>query len=121
MTTIKENGAWLELCELTTALFPRYGARPAAFRAACAQRPDLAAVAINPCGEPVIPKTAGGKTSIPVPDASAFGQAKPWSEVLREIAGTKATTEPGKPQVQGGALPWSQVLRSIEASERPAK
>src|ERR1039458_1242893 len=61
MTTIqgktpptKENSAWDALCDLTTELFPQFGSRLAAFKEACARRPDLAATAIDPVGSPVI-------------------------------------------------------------------
>lgn len=53
----QENESWNRLCDLTTALVPEFGARPAAFRAACERNPDLAKRAITPSGEPVIPGT----------------------------------------------------------------
>jgi hypothetical protein len=56
--TIQSNSEFDELCNLTTKLFPQYGARPAAFKAACSQRPDLAAKAIDQTGHPVIQGTA---------------------------------------------------------------
>lgn len=53
MSTEKSNEQWNSLCSLATELFPRYGSRLRAFRAACEQRPDLASVAMDPVGNPV--------------------------------------------------------------------
>jgi hypothetical protein len=47
------NEQWDALCALTTELFPKFGARPEAFKEACRLRPDLAAAAIDPAGVPV--------------------------------------------------------------------
>ena len=46
----KSNEAWDQLCDITTRLVPQYGARRRAFAAACEQRPDLAASAVDPLG-----------------------------------------------------------------------
>jgi hypothetical protein len=56
--TTKANAAWDQLCDLTTELLPQFGSRPAAFKAASRLRPDLAAVAIDPCGQPVVQRAA---------------------------------------------------------------
>lgn len=61
----QENEAYRQLCELTTELFPKFGARPAAFKAACEQRPDLAAAAVYPSGEPVIPREGAAAAAKP--------------------------------------------------------
>jgi hypothetical protein len=59
----QENESFNALCQLTTELFPQFGARPAAFKAACKQRPDLAADAIYPSGERVILRAEGASGS----------------------------------------------------------
>lgn len=61
--TTKSNSQYDELCSITTELLSQYGARPAAFQAACRQRPDLAGVAIYPTGQPVIPLRANSGTA----------------------------------------------------------
>ncbi len=55
----QENQAFNALCEMTTQFFAQFGARPAAFKEACRQRPDLAADAIYPSGARVIPRAEG--------------------------------------------------------------
>ncbi len=57
--TTQSNDAWDELCRLTTESIKRFpenraAGRPAVFKALCAQRPDLAAKAIDPTGRPVV-------------------------------------------------------------------
>lgn len=56
----KTNAAWDALCAHTTTLFKtgKFSGRPEAFRAACQQYPSLAAEAIDPYGEFVIPRIA---------------------------------------------------------------
>lgn len=54
-----ENASFVELCALTTELFPQFGARSEAFQEACRKRPDLAARATYPSGKPVAPRPAG--------------------------------------------------------------
>lgn len=56
----QENASWAALCGITDELWQKgnggFGDRQEAFGAACRQRPDLAAQAIMPNGEYVIPR-----------------------------------------------------------------
>jgi len=91
--TDQSNAQFNELCALTTKLSPEYGARPAAFAAACRERPDLAAAAIYPTGDPVIKgskaaeKSAAGTRGAVESDASGLGTAKPWKEIMAALDG----------------------------------
>ena len=151
----KSNSAWNQLCDLTTKLAneaiaiearggPKFKGRPHTFQAACRERPDLAASAIGPTGEPV-PAWAATvdrpqpHVSAPVQSEgdSAMGTALPWREVLaragclrgdvgsdapRTIASDRPhANTPGQSEessAAGTALPWREVLRGLE-NEKP--
>jgi len=124
MTIKRENAQWDELCALTTKLLPQYGGRPAAFQGACQQRPDLASVAVDPVGNPVIPAKAAGVSAGEVrgdveADAGALGAAKPWSDVMRSLAVEAGEQQPAEKPAgnRGGAIPWGQVFAGIERAE----
>jgi hypothetical protein len=67
--TTKANAAWEQLCDLATELVPQYGARSAAFKAACAARRDLMAAAVDPFGRPLIRGRGGAQVAIKPEDS----------------------------------------------------
>ena len=87
-TTTKENSAWRELCQMTGELFAKFGARPAAFAAACAQRPDLAAKAIDPTGAPVAKVASQGTGQAPLATPAA---ADPIERAVERLMATAAS------------------------------
>ena len=84
MYTSKSNAQFDELCKLTTTLVPKYGSRPAAFKEACRQRPDLAAAAIRPTGERVVPIATKKPATAPRPPEDPLSKA-----VAARTKGTK--------------------------------
>jgi hypothetical protein len=90
---IKSNEAWSQLCSLTDELFAEYGARPAAFKAACFQRPDLARVAIDPTGRPVTDAIHGLPAA---PAGSAPEQPDARKPAAAPATQPKATSAPAK-------------------------
>jgi hypothetical protein len=120
----KSNSQWNSLCSLATELFPRLGSRLAAFKQACLERPELAAAAIDPTGRAVISGSKAAETTdesrgAVEADASGFGTAKPWAEIMRSLSAEAGEQVAEKPAGnQHGALPWSEVFRKVEAAER---
>jgi hypothetical protein len=95
----KSNAQWDELCALTTGLVPQYGARPAAFAAACREHPELANSAVDPMGKPVIKGSPVAQQPQPPESVNQTGTARPWSEVLKTLGCLKPGA--GVRQVRG--------------------
>jgi hypothetical protein len=91
--TLHNPSDWARLCSRTTELVPRYGSRGQAFRAACAENPQLNST--PPSGEDVFPaheqrqsSAAGASVNpgsgIPTPPEQS-AKAKPWGVIFQEL------------------------------------
>ena len=105
MTTIQSNTQWDALSALTTKLFPQYGSRPAAFKAACAQRPDLARDAIDPAGAPVVQAAGAGTAQAPPATPAA---ADPLMRAIERLSAAPAPLEVSGPE-------GSPIVKACEA------
>jgi hypothetical protein len=113
MTTTKENSAWRELCAMTDTMFQQYGARPAAFKAACAARPDLAAKAIDPEGHPVIQGTAAKVAGTGAGKAQAAPVAPAVGDPLTRAIGKLCATAATNPEDSGAADPLTRAIERM--------
>jgi hypothetical protein len=103
----KSNTAWDALCAVTDDLWNKgkgpFGGRQEAFQAACKKRPDLAAVAVNPMGAPIVVKKAATATvqpqAAPVQEKPRSFEAEmaasannPLAKACERLAGMKEST-----------------------------
>jgi hypothetical protein len=108
-----ENAEYVQLCKMTDELFAKHGSRPRAFRAACAQRPDLAARAIYPTGRPVVP---GSKASAPAAGKDPAGQdPPPWNKIVRKLNGAEEKAPAAEKDHPAGQepSPWNKIVRKL--------
>ena len=118
MTTIqgntqptKENPAWNALCDLTTELFPQFGSRSVAFAAACAQRPDLAALAIDPTGAPVVKVASQGTGQAPLATPAA---ADPLTRAVEKACEASAARMRSPTEAPGAPASGDALTRAIQ-------
>ncbi len=106
-TKSKHNPAdWARLCNRATELVPRCGSRAEAFKAACAENPQLNST--PPSGADV--RVNGSSPADTQPEAGG-GKAKPWAVVFRDIGVQTKSEGTKRPD---GALPWRKVFADLE-------
>lgn len=132
--TFKCNDEFLQLCRLATKLFPN-GTRADAFEAACQERPDLAAVAIDRSGQPVVwrskispaPLAAAQPKAEPLSDADLirqFCRAARCPERAEEFISVGRTPASVGAELLGGAglaKPWREVFKDLDIQTKESK